>query len=98
MSSIKYLKKTPFFPLSQAELHANIFSLIAIVGPFGKATCLPPSWLSSLLRREAPMGHGPFGVFTSGGDSCFLKGKLCAVLFPLQNAHSGLKPFQTQVS
>lgn len=98
MTNIKFLKKIPFFPLSQAELHANIFSLIAVVGPFGKATCLPPSWSFSLLWRQAPMGHGPFGVLTSGGDSCFLKGKWCAVLFLLQNARSGLKPFQTRVS
>lgn len=98
MTNIKYLKKTPFFPISQAELHANIFSLIAVVGPFGKAMCLPPSCSSSLLQREAPMGHGPFWGVHSGGDSCFLKGKLRAVLFPLQNTRSGLKPFQTWVS
>lgn len=38
------------------------------------------SYLSPLLQRGAFMGHGPFGVFTFGGDSSFLKWMFWAFL------------------
>jgi len=43
------IRKTPFLPLSQPELHSNIFSLIAFVGPFCEATVEQKFGLSAAL-------------------------------------------------
>ena len=52
----KILKENTFPPpfplLSQAELHSSIFSLIAIVGPFGEAMAVQEVGLSATLRSS----------------------------------------------